>query len=221
MADLSKITDFKTELINCLLAYLAPIGYKYNKSKEMFSMSEEEYNYKIFVYTNKRSRTIAVETKGYISFNKLDKKFKNNSITNLDIGLCGGGGKAICEKYFKQKYWNEYPEMQFYFEGVDKIDKIIDAWKSDFEQYYVPFFNECKSPFQINEIVNGNIEEVGLCHTFKAKVMYSLDIAKMASVSNSDLLKLVSQYENYLKNKFDDGGRLLNAFLANKELFFK
>jgi hypothetical protein len=220
MENLRKIQDIKKVFLAELSAYLEPIGYKYVKTKEMFVAADDLYKYKFYIYLHKRTHGAAIETKGYISLSELDKKFKDNPIPELDRGFCGGIAKFICEKYFQQKYWNEYSTILFFSDREGELKKILNQWEYDFKHYYMPFFQECKDPKKINEIVNDNISKVTFISNYRVKVMYSLDVAKMAGMNNEELLNLAVDYENYIKKNFDDGDLLLNAFSNYKHKFF-
>ena len=48
------------------------MGYKYIKNEEVFLITDELYTNRFFIYLHYRIYGVAVETKGYISLNKLD-----------------------------------------------------------------------------------------------------------------------------------------------------
>ncbi|MFV0505620.1 MAG: hypothetical protein ACK5L5_02755 [Bacteroidales bacterium] len=197
------IKIFKKIFTDSVQNSISEQGYVYKKSKEVFENIDDKHFLSIYIYMYKRSTFIEIETKVFYGNKGITKELKKDEIKFPYEYFCGGGIKFISEYYFKNEFPEKHSNLIFMFD--EDPNYIVNDWLKYYNSIIVPFFEDCKSPKLLNEMVNNiAIYKVGLNATYKTRVFYSYYVGKQADLTEVELLKLANQYEQELKSWGDD-----------------
>lgn len=212
------IKEFKEVFTSKVLNKISKQGFSYKKSKDVFERIENEHIFYVYVYMYKRPTFIEVQTKAFYGNKKITKELKSKGIKLPYERFCGGELKFLSEYYLNKKFPEKYSNLIFMLN--EEPECIITDWLGYFESIVLPFFEDCKNPKLLNEMINNiSIEKVGLNTTYQTRVYYSYFVGQKAGVKNEELLELINQYEKELKSWGDDCD-YINEFLhLKKELF--
>lgn len=208
------IKEFKQIFTDSVLDKLSKNGYRHKKSKEVFERVEGEHVFYLYVYMYRRTSFIEIETKAFYGNKKFTKELKHRGIKLPYECFCGGELEFLSEYYFNKDFPEKYSNLIFMID--EEPEYIIKDWLGYFESIVCPFFEDCKNPKLLNDMINNiPIEKVGLNATYQTRVFYSYFAGQKADIKNEELLELINLYANELKSWGDDCD-YINDFLQLK-----